>query len=144
MIHKTEKPKKRPYWASPDVWERTFSIVNVMLLGHRYEIPVTEKTRPILCLLDGDLDPWKGFRGRRSDFNRRDLAERGLMDIISAIYHQVEAVAIAGEAQMLGQEIRDKLEPLIQRTLHKRVATAMKPPLELEPPKPPPPERNDA
>jgi len=132
MIHKTEKPKKRPYWASPDVWERTLSVVNVMLLGHRYEIPLTERTRPILSLLDGELDPWRGFKGRRSDFQRRNLAEMGLMDIISAIYSQVEAVAVAGESQMLGQEIREKLEPLIRRTLHQRVAA--KPRLALDAP----------
>jgi len=140
MVYKVEKPKKRPFWASPDVWERTESLVTVMLLGHNYQIPVTESTKPILSLLEGTLDPWHGFRGRRSDFNRRNLAERGMMDIISAVYSQVEAVAIAGESQMLGQEIREKLEPLIRRTLHQRVAAAKPPAL---PALPPPKEGTD-
>lgn len=121
MIQKIPKPKKKPEWASPHIWERTESIVIVMLVGNHYHIPVTESTKPILALLDGSLDPWKGFKGRRSDFGRRQLAERGLMDIISAIYQQVEDYSVASAATMLGQEIKDKLEPLLQKKIHQNI-----------------------
>jgi len=121
VITKLEKPKKRPYWASRDVWERTESVVIVMLLGNHYHIPVTESTRPLLSLLDGALDPWQGFKGRRSDFGRRKLAEEGFMDIISAVYEQVEAYSVANASQLLAQEIKDKLEPLIQNKIHQNI-----------------------
>lgn len=121
MITKVPKPRKRPYWASKYVWERTRSLVLVSLFGYHYEIPVTDQTAPILALLDGSLDPWAGVKSRRSEFNRRTLAEKGLMDIIDVIYHQVEAVAVANAAQMMAQDIQQKLEPLIQKKLHERV-----------------------
>lgn len=121
MITKVPKPRKRPYWASKHVWDRTKSLVLISLLGHHYQIPVTESTAPILALLDGSLDPWAGFRSRRSAFRREQLAQDGLRDIINVIYHQVEAVAVAGAAQLMAQDIQQKLEPLIENNLHKRV-----------------------
>ena len=121
MIQKVPKPRKRPYWASKDVWERTTSLVLVPLFGHYYELPVTERTMPIFALLAGSLDPWKDVKGRRSDFKRRTLAEDGLRDIINAVYAQVEAVAVADASVLMAQDIKDKLQPLIQKHLHERV-----------------------
>jgi hypothetical protein len=123
MIQKIPKPRKRPYWASKYVWDKTKSLVLVPLFGHHYEIPVTETTAPILSLLDGSLDPWNGFKARRSEFRRRNGAEDGLRDIINALYNQIEAVAVAGAAQMMAQDIQHKLEPLIRKNLHERVET---------------------
>lgn len=121
MIRKVPKPRKRPYWASKEVWERTTALVTVPLFGHHYELPLTERTTPIFALLDGSLDPWKDVKGRRSDFKRRNLAEDGLRDIINAVYAQIEAVAVADASSMMAQDIRDQLQPLIQKKLHERV-----------------------
>ena len=44
-----------------------------------------------------------------------------MRDIISALYHQVEAVAVASAAQTMAQDIQHKLQPLIQKNLHERV-----------------------
>lgn len=121
MIQKVPKPRKRPYWASKHVWEKTESLVLISLLAHHYEIPVTESTAPILAILSGSLDPWAGFKSRRSEWKREQLAQDGMRDIISALYHQVEAVAVADAAQMMAQDIQQKLEPLIQKNLNERV-----------------------
>lgn len=121
MITKVPKPKKRPYWASQYVWDRTKSLVLLPLFGHHYQLPVTDRTGPILSLLDGSLDPWAGVKSRRSEFRRKELAQDGLRDIIDSLYHQVEAVAVAHSAQMMAQEIQHKLEPLIQKNLHERI-----------------------
>lgn len=121
MIHKVPKPRKRPYWASKYVWERTTGLVLLPLFGHHYEIPITDKTAPVLSLLDGSLDPWAGVKGRKSEWRRKEFAQDGLRDIIDSLYHQVEAVAVAGAAQMMAQDIKHKLEPLIQKNLHERV-----------------------
>lgn len=121
MITKVPKPRKKPYWASEYVWKKTKGIVLIPLLGHHYQIPVTEQTAPILALLDGSLDPWAGVKSRRSEWRRQELAQDGFRDIISALYHQVEAVAVAQASSMMAQEIQQKLEPLIQNNLHQRV-----------------------
>jgi hypothetical protein len=110
-----KKPRSRPEWLAPAIWPRTTAIFRCQLMGVQYRFPVTSETQPFADLILGKEDPWESLSkpGRRGDRRRADLAERGMMDILSALLCQVRDTEVARAAMMLGQEIKDKLEPLL-------------------------------
>lgn len=107
-----KKKPKSPWWASPDLASRLTGVEKIMCMGHQFEIPVTPDSLPFIRVLKGDPNPWpKGAR----DWRRRMTAERGMRDIIDALYLQVRDSVGAEVTRDLQQEITEKLQPLISR-----------------------------
>jgi len=108
------KPRKRPNWLPPGLWEKTTGLFSVSLLGVAYKFPITPETAPFVRLCEGELDPWpSGFR-RRKDFARRMLAEHGLQDMINCLLCQVRETEVDEAAKLLAQDIQHLLLPAIR------------------------------
>jgi len=107
-----KRKPKAPWWASPDLASRMTGFEKVMCMGHNFEIPVTPDTMPFILVLKGESNPWPK---RARDWRRRMTAERGMRDIIDALYLQVRDTVGGEVTRDLTQEITEKLEPLIGR-----------------------------
>lgn len=103
---------KAPWWASPDLASRMTGVEKVMCMGHNFEIPVTPDSEPFIKVLKGEANPWPK---RARDWRRRNTAEKGMRDIIDALYLQVRDTVGAEVTRNLTQEISEKIEPLIGR-----------------------------
>ncbi len=86
----------------------------VRLFGLTYDLPVTPETAPFIALLEGDLKPWASTKGLR-DWSRKSLAERGMREIIATLLHQVRDSVGEDVTSHILQEIKDKLEPMVNR-----------------------------
>lgn len=119
-----KKPRKRPDWLAPAIWPRTLGLFTCRLFGVQYYFAITPETRPIADMVLGKEDPWSSLSKsqRRTDHRRADLAERGMVDIISALLCQVRDTAVNDAAVMLGQEIRDKLHPLLAAKIQSNIS----------------------
>jgi len=107
-----KRKSKAPWWASPDLASRMTGVEKVMCMGHNFEIPVTPDSMPFILVLKGEPNPWPK---RSRDWRRRNTAEKGMRDIIDALYLQVRDSVGAEVTAHLTQEISHKLEPLIGR-----------------------------
>ena len=114
-FHEEKKPRKRPDWLAPGIWPRTTALFITRLFGVEYRFAVTPETRPFVDLILGKEDPWESLSAsqKRTEFRRSDLAERGIMEIISVLLCQVQETAVDQAAETLAQEIKEKLEPLL-------------------------------
>lgn len=108
--------RKRPSWTSEAMWQEMSGTFTVRLFGYEYELPITEDTEPILKTIEGALDPWSK-KERRSERLRVDRGERGIQDIVNALLIQVRETSVAEAANLLGQDIKHALEPLLARRL---------------------------
>lgn len=129
-----KKPRKRPDWLAPSIWGKTEGIFRCQLMGVQYRFAVTAETKPYVDLLLGKADPWESLSKsqRRLDHRRAAIAERGMMDIISALLCQVRETEVDGAATMLAQEIKEKLEPLLAAKIHANISMAALPAPRLE------------
>jgi len=119
-MSRAKRNGKAPWWASPDLASRMTGVVKVMCMGHNFEIPVTPDTMPFILLLKGDSNPWPK---RARDWRRRATAEKGMRDIIDAIYLQVRDRVGAEVTRDLSQEISEKLEPLLARRVDREIVS---------------------
>lgn len=87
-------------------------VEKVMCMGHPFEIPVTPDSEPFIKVLRGEPNPWPK---RAHEWRRRSTAEKGMRDIIDALYLQVRDTVGAEVTRDLTQEITEKLQPLIGR-----------------------------
>jgi cytochrome P450 len=113
MKQKRKRKGKKPYWASEDIFSRMSGTVSISLFGVQYELPVTKHSRPIIAVLQGKLEPWKGTRVR-TEWKRGRLAQKGMRDIIQALLHQLQETVGNEVSKHLMQEISDRMFPLIR------------------------------
>lgn len=123
-FHEEKKPRKRPEWLAPGIWPRTTGIFRCQLLGVQYRFAITAETRPIADLILGKEDPWASLSKsqRRTDSRRAEIGERGMMDVISALLCQVRETEVDHAATILGQEIWDKLHPLLAAKIQSNIS----------------------
>lgn len=114
-------PRKKPWWASAAMWADMSGIFTVRFFGVEYEFPINKDTRVFMELIKGSRDPWAWFKGVRSEFRRAHTAERGIQDIVNALLIQVRETEVRAAANGLGQELKDRLEPLLLRTVRQRI-----------------------
>lgn len=90
----------------------------VSSFGVQYEIPVTQRTMPLIRLLRGERNVWAP---RATAWRRRVAGEDAVRDLIAALHSQVSDTVGAEVTRDLVQEIGDKMRPLVHRRVRHEI-----------------------